>query len=131
MKRFLAIVLLGLSSFVSAQTVETTPNLITSGSGHSWYGVTTGTIPSGCGSNNDGGACSGGPQPLYDPTTNTISFSYNTSASVVSYHASGSCFQNPSFKPFWVSLQGAALSSNPAMFPPSLISVDRRGSPVG
>jgi hypothetical protein len=94
MKHFLAIILLGLSSFVSAQTVETTPNLITSGTSHSWYGVTTGALPTGCGSNNDGGACSGGPQPLYDPTTNTISFSYNTSASVGQTYAINQALAN-------------------------------------
>lgn len=68
MKRFLAIVLLGLSSFVSAQTVETTPNAITSGPTHTWTGVSTGTLPA--------NAMPGGPGALYDPTTNTIHFSY-------------------------------------------------------
>ena len=68
MKQFLAIVLLGLSSFVSAQTVETTPNQITSGNSHTWTGVTTGPLPP--------GYMPGGPQPLYDPASNTISFSY-------------------------------------------------------
>jgi hypothetical protein len=68
MKRFLAIALLGLSSFVSAQTVETTPNQITSGTNHTWTGATTGPLPP--------GYMPGGPQPLYDPATNTISFSY-------------------------------------------------------
>ena len=68
MKRFLAIILLGLSSFVTAQTVQTTPNLITSGNSHTWTGVTTGTLPP--------GYMPGGPQPLYDPASNTISFSY-------------------------------------------------------
>jgi hypothetical protein len=68
MKQFLAIVLLGLSSFVSAQTVETTPNQITSGNSHTWTGVTTGTLPS--------TFMPGGPLPIYDPATNTISFSY-------------------------------------------------------
>ena len=68
MKQFLAIVLLGLSSFVSAQTVETTPNQITSGNSHTWTGVTTGTLPS--------TYMPGGPLPIYDPASNTISFSY-------------------------------------------------------
>ena len=60
--------MLGLSSFVNAQTVETTPNLITSGTSHTWYGVTTGPLPA--------GYMPGGPTPLYDPATNTIHFSY-------------------------------------------------------
>ncbi len=68
MKRILAIVLLGLSSLVSAQTVQTTPNQITSGTTHTWTGVTTGSLPS--------TYMPGGPVPLYDPSTNTISFSY-------------------------------------------------------
>jgi len=68
MKQFLAIALLGLSSFVSAQTVETTPNQITSGTTHTWTGTTTGTLPP--------GAMPGGPGALYDPATNTIHFSY-------------------------------------------------------
>jgi hypothetical protein len=85
MKRFLAIVLLGLSSFVSAQTVETTPNLITSGPGHSWTGVTTGSFPA--------GYMPGGPQPLYDPATNTISFSYG-SASVGQTYAVNQALAN-------------------------------------
>jgi hypothetical protein len=85
MKRFLAIVLLGLSSFVSAQTVETTPNLITSGPGHSWYGATTGSFPA--------GYMPGGPQPLYDPATNTISFSYG-SASVGQTYAVNQALAN-------------------------------------
>lgn len=69
MKRFLAIALLGLSSFVAAQTVETTPNAITSGTTHTWTGVTTGSLPA--------NAMPGGPTPLYDPATNTIHFSYS------------------------------------------------------
>ncbi len=94
MKRFLAIALLGLSSFVNAQTVETTPNLITSGTGHSWYGVTTGALPTGCGATGDGGPCGGGPQPLYDPATNTISFSYNASASIGQTYAINQALAN-------------------------------------
>lgn len=78
MKKFLAIALLGFSS-VFAQTVQTTPNLITSGTSHTWTGVTTGTIPSGCAT---AGPCPGGPSPIYDPSTNTVSFSYNASAYV-------------------------------------------------
>lgn len=79
MKNFLAILLLGLSSLVTAQTVQTTPNLITSGTNHTWTGVTTGSIPAGCAT---AGPCPGGPSPIYDPSTNTISFSYNASAYV-------------------------------------------------
>lgn len=73
--------LLGLSNLVYAQTVQTTPNLLTSGTNHTWYGVTTGAIPTGCGSNGSGG-CAGGPTPLYDPASNTVYFSYNANASV-------------------------------------------------
>ena len=87
MKKFLAILLLGVSS-VYAQTTTattsaevTTPNLITSGTTHTWSGVTTGPLPTGCGSNGSGG-CAGGPTPLYDPATNTVNFSYNASAYV-------------------------------------------------
>jgi hypothetical protein len=68
MKKYLAIVLLGLSNLVTAQTVQTTPNQITSGTTHTWSGATTGSLPS--------SYMPGGPQPLYDPSTNTISFSY-------------------------------------------------------
>ncbi len=73
--------MLGFSS-VYAQTVTaetTTPNLITSGTNHTWTGVTTGTIPAGCAT---AGPCPGGPSPIYDPSTNTISFSYNSNAYV-------------------------------------------------
>lgn len=55
------------SGYSKAQEL-TTGNLITSGSGHTWTGVTTGTLP--------GNYMPGGPTPIYDPTTNTISFSY-------------------------------------------------------
>ena len=68
MKRLLAAALLGLFSFANAQTIETTPNQITSGPTHTWSGVNTGTLP--------GNYMPGGPLPLYDPATNTISFSY-------------------------------------------------------
>lgn len=68
-KRYLAIALLGVSS-VFAQTVQTTPNLITSGTTHTWSGVTTGTI----GANYmPAGSTSA---PRYEPATNSISFSY-------------------------------------------------------
>jgi len=79
MKKLLAILLLGFSSLVTAQTEQTTPNLITSGTTHTWTGVTTGTIPSGCAT---AGPCPGGPAPIYDPATNTVSFSYNANAYV-------------------------------------------------
>jgi hypothetical protein len=68
MKQVLALVLLGLLNLANAQSVETTPNQITSGNTHTWTGVTTGTLPS--------TYMPGGPQPIYDPATNTISFSY-------------------------------------------------------
>jgi hypothetical protein len=51
-----------------AQTVEVTPNAITSGTAHTWTGVATGALPA--------NAMPGGPTPLYDPSTNTIHFSY-------------------------------------------------------
>lgn len=79
MKRLLAILLLGFSSLVSAQTEQTTPNLITSGTTHTWTGVTTGSVPTGCAT---AGPCPGGPTPLYDPSTNTVHFSYNANATV-------------------------------------------------
>ena len=53
---------------------QTTQNLITSGTAHTWTGVTDGSMAMVCPPN--GGACSGGPGPLYDPSTNTIHFSY-------------------------------------------------------
>ena len=62
MKRFLATVLLGFASLVNAQTVQTTPNLITSGTTHTWSGVTTGSLPE--------NYMPGGPTPIYDPATN-------------------------------------------------------------
>lgn len=71
--------MLGFSSLASSQTVQTTPNLITSGTTHTWTGVTTGAIPSGCAT---AGPCPGGPSPIYDPNTNTVSFSYNANAYV-------------------------------------------------
>jgi hypothetical protein len=71
MRKYLAILLLGFSSLVNSQTVQTTPNLITS----TWTGVATGTLPTGCGSNGSGG-CAGGPGALYDTATNSINFSY-------------------------------------------------------
>lgn len=73
MRKILAILLLGFSC-AQAQTVQTTPNLITSGTTHTWSGVTTGTLPS--------NYMPGGPTPIYDPSTNTVSFSYNSNAYV-------------------------------------------------
>jgi hypothetical protein len=55
-------------------TEQTTSNLITSGTTHTWTGVTTGTLPA--------NYMPGGPSPIYDPATNTISFSYNAQATV-------------------------------------------------
>ena len=62
---------------VSAQTTETTPNLIRSGAGHTWTGVGTGALP--------GGAMPGGPGALYDPNTNTIHFSYGQSTAAQTF----------------------------------------------
>jgi len=79
MKQLIALFAALVVSVVGAQTVQTTPNLITSGTTHTWYGLTTGTVPAGCAT---AGPCPGGPQPIYDPATNMISFSYNANASV-------------------------------------------------
>lgn len=68
MRKLLAICLLGFSSLVTAQTVQTTPNLITSGTNHTWTGVQTGAIPA--------NYMPGGPTPKYDPATNIVQFSY-------------------------------------------------------
>jgi hypothetical protein len=72
MKKLLAIIWLTVS-FAQAQE-QSTNNLITSGTNHTWIGVNTGTLPS--------NYMPGGPTPLYDPSTNTISFSYNSQATV-------------------------------------------------
>lgn len=72
MKKLLALFVALVVSSAGAQDV--TPNLITSGTTHTWSGVTNGSMEMVCPSN--GGACSGGPGPLYDPSTNTIHFSY-------------------------------------------------------
>ena len=79
MKQLIALFAALVVSVAGAQTTQTTPNLITSGSTHTWSGVTTGTIPSGCAT---AGPCPGGPTPIYDPSTNTVSFSYNANAYV-------------------------------------------------
>ena len=71
MKKLLALMAL----VASSSFADTTANLITSGTTHTWTGVSTGAIPTGCGSNGSGG-CAGGPGALYDPATNTIHFSY-------------------------------------------------------
>lgn len=78
MNKVLASLLLGFFGLVNAQT-QTTPNLITSGTSHTWTGVTTGSLPSGCAT---AGPCPGGPTPLYDPSSNSINFSYNANATV-------------------------------------------------
>lgn len=70
MKKLLVI----LALFVSSAFGETTGNLITSGTTHTWSGVTTGTLPA--------NFMPGGPAPIYDPSTNTITFSYNANAYV-------------------------------------------------
>jgi hypothetical protein len=67
MKKLLAILWLTVSATSFAQD-QTTANLITSGTAHTWSGLTTGAHPNDC--------CSGGPGALYDPATNTIHFSY-------------------------------------------------------
>jgi hypothetical protein len=74
MKKYLAVLLLGISSLSFSQTVQTTPNLITSGTTHSWYGVTTGTVPSDYMPSNSTSA------PRYDPATNTVTFSYGSAS---------------------------------------------------
>lgn len=72
-KRVLAILLLGVSS-VFAQTIQTTPNLLTSGTNHTWYGVTTGSVPA---NYMPAGSTSA---PRYDPSTNTVYFSYGNAS---------------------------------------------------
>ena len=52
----------------------TTPNLITSGTTHTWYGVTTGPIPA------DYMPPGSTSAPRYDPSTNSISFSYGSAS---------------------------------------------------
>lgn len=72
--RFGALVVLSFCSLSYSNAQEqTTPNLITSGTNHTWTGVTTGSVPAGCAT---AGPCPGGPGALYDPATNTINFSY-------------------------------------------------------
>jgi hypothetical protein len=78
-----AVTLSILASTAVAQTVETTPNLITSGTTHTWTGVTTGSYSVACPPG--GGACSGGPGALYDPNTNTIYFSYGQSTAAQTF----------------------------------------------
>jgi hypothetical protein len=72
MKKLFALLVALVVSSAGAQ--DLTPNLITSGTAHTWTGATTGSMAMVCPPG--GGACSGGPQPLYDPSTNTINFSY-------------------------------------------------------
>jgi hypothetical protein len=62
----------------TAGTESTTPNLITSGTGHTWTGISiTGPLPT--------DAMPGGPGALYDPNTNTIHFSYGQSTVAQTY----------------------------------------------
>ena len=75
MKRLLTILWLTVS-FAHAQD-QSTPNLITSGTTHTWTGASTGSMSMSCPSG--GGSCSGGPGAMYDPNTNTIHFSYGQS----------------------------------------------------
>lgn len=70
MKRLIALFAALVVSTVGAQTVQTTPNLITSGTSHTWYGVTTGAVAS--------DYMGGTSAPRYDPATNTIYFSYGS-----------------------------------------------------
>jgi hypothetical protein len=75
MKKLLALLAIVASNvFAVDLSTQTTPELITSGTAHTWTGATTGSMAMVCPPG--GGACSGGPQPLYDPATNTINFSY-------------------------------------------------------
>ena len=60
-----AVVMSIVGSIAAAQTVQTTPNLIQP---NHWAGVTYGVHPGDC--------CTGGPQPLYDTSNNSINFSY-------------------------------------------------------
>ncbi len=81
MKKLLAILWLTVS-FAYAQE-QSTPNLITSGTTHTWTGVATGSMAMSCPTN--GGACSGGPGAMYDPNTNTIHFSYGQSTAAQTF----------------------------------------------
>ena len=64
--KYLLTILLLLGTSVSAQ--ETSPNLID----NNWNNVVVGSHPNNC--------CTGGSKPLYDPSTNTIHFSYGLTA---------------------------------------------------
>ena len=75
-RQIFAVVALSILGLTASAQSQTTSNLINSGSGHTWTGVTTGSIPSGCAT---AGPCPGGPSALYDPNTNTIHFSYGQS----------------------------------------------------
>ena len=66
-----------LALVASSSFADTTSNLITSGTTHTWTGVSTGAHPGGC--------CTGGPGALYDPTTNIIHFSYGTSTAAQTF----------------------------------------------
>lgn len=65
MKSLIALFAALVVSVAGAQTVQTTPNLVGS---TPWTGVVTGAHPQNC--------CSGGPNPLFDPATNIVHFSY-------------------------------------------------------
>ncbi len=73
MKKLLALMAL----VASSSFADTTANLITSGTSHTWTGVSTGAHPNNC--------CSGGPGALYDPATNTIHFSYGQSTAAQTF----------------------------------------------
>ena len=70
LKTLLATFLVAGIGLVQAQTVQTTPNLINSGSG-SWTGATNSTTI--------GGGFSGGSQPAYNASNNIVYFGYSTS----------------------------------------------------
>ena len=71
MKQLIALFAALVVTIAGAQTVQTTPNLITSGPINTWSGAQTGTIPS-----NYMPTTGSTSAPRYDPATNSISFSY-------------------------------------------------------
>ena len=75
MKKLLAILLLGLSTLATAQTVQTTPNVISTTVSPGVPGVTqswSGFIPT----TSTGGGFSGGDQPGYNPSTGQFMFGF-------------------------------------------------------
>ena len=70
--RSLSAIIFAVFTTAAVAQTQTTPNLITSGQNHTWSGVTTGTLP--------GNYMPGGPTPIYDPNTNTITFSYGNAS---------------------------------------------------